>query len=68
MGNTRDEKYVPELIRAFEENADERVRAMCVWALGRIGGPAARRVLEAIRPGTDGVVAGEVEFALEMCG
>jgi len=68
MGNTRDEKYLPELSRAFEENADERVRAMCVWALGRIGGPAARRVLEAIRPGTDGVVAGEVEFALEMCG
>ncbi|MGB6066872.1 MAG: HEAT repeat domain-containing protein [Desulfomonilaceae bacterium] len=64
MGNTRDTKYVPELTRAFEENADERVRAMCVWALGRIGGAAAGRVLNSIRPLSDGIVAEEVEYAL----
>ncbi|MBI4963139.1 MAG: epoxyqueuosine reductase [Desulfomonile tiedjei] len=67
MGNTRDTKYVPELARAFEENDDERVRAMCAWAIGRIGGPAARSVLESIRPRSEGVVAEEVDYALEMC-
>ena len=68
MGNTRDVKYVPELSRAFSENADERVRAMCAWALGRIGGAAARRVLESIRPVSDGIIAEEVEYALNLCG
>ena len=67
MGNTRDAKYVPELSRAFMENADERVRAMSVWALGRIGVATARRVLESIRPLSDGIIAEEVEYALNVC-
>jgi epoxyqueuosine reductase len=67
MGNTRDTGYVPELTRAFEENSDERVRAMCAWALGRIGGSAARRRLESSRPTSEGVVAEEVEYALALC-
>jgi epoxyqueuosine reductase len=66
MGNTLDTKYVPELTRAFTENSDERVRAMCVWALGRIGGAAARKVLESIRPQSDGIIAEEVDCALNM--
>ena len=53
--------------RAFQESADERVRAMCVWALGRIGGATARRVLESIRPLSDGIIAEEVEYALNVC-
>ena len=28
MGNSRDDRYIPELVRAFEENSDERVRGM----------------------------------------
>ncbi len=67
MGNTRDRRYVPELARAFQESADERVRAMCVWALGRIGGTAARGILESIRPLGDAVIAEEVEYALNVC-
>ncbi len=68
MGNTRDTKYVKELTRAFRENADERVRAMCVWALGRIGGTAARHFLDSIRPLSDGIIAEEIEYALNLSG
>lgn len=38
MGNSRDPRYVPELERALSENADERVREMVTWALGRLSG------------------------------
>jgi len=46
MGNSRDERYLPELARAFEENADARVRGMIAWSVGRIGGRKARTLLE----------------------
>jgi epoxyqueuosine reductase len=65
MGNSLDARYVPDLRRALEENADERVRAMCAWALGRIGGEEARAALEGCLPATDGRVREEVERALE---
>lgn len=45
MGNSRDTMYIPDLVRAFEENADDRVRGMCAWALGRIAGDKARAAL-----------------------
>ncbi len=45
MGNSRDTMYTTDLIRAFDENPDDRVRAMCAWALGRIGGEKARSAL-----------------------
>lgn len=65
MGNTRDQGYVPDLVRAFADNDDQRVRAMCAWALGRIGGGAARRALEGLRGQDDELVAAEVEAALD---
>jgi epoxyqueuosine reductase len=68
MGNSRDIKYVPELTRAFKENSDERVKAMCVWALGRIGGTAARHFLDSIRSLSHGIIAEEIEYALNLCG
>ncbi|MCK5343081.1 MAG: HEAT repeat domain-containing protein, partial [Candidatus Heimdallarchaeota archaeon] len=46
MGNSRDEKYIADLIRAFKDNPDERVREMAVWAIGNIGGPEALTALE----------------------
>jgi len=46
MGNSRDEKYIADLVRAFKENPDERVREMAVWAIGNIGGPEALTALE----------------------
>ena len=64
MGNTRDEAYVPDLVRAFGESGDERVAAMTAWALGRIGGPAARRALEAFLPGSRSPVREEIQAAL----
>lgn len=67
MGNTRDSEWTDDLARAFSENPDPRVRAMCAWALGRIGGEKARSRLEAWRGGLPEPVAGEVEYALEIC-
>ncbi|MBU1157362.1 MAG: HEAT repeat domain-containing protein [Proteobacteria bacterium] len=66
MGNTQDQIYVPELIKAFDREKDERVRAMCAWSLGRLGGPEARRALESARAPSQGLVAPEVAWALEM--
>jgi len=67
MGNSLDPHYTAELIRALDENSDERVRGMCAWALGRIGGPAARAALDRILPGADGAVGQEIKEALDMC-
>ena len=67
IGNTLDSGYIPELLRAFEESGDERVRSMCAWALGRIGGSRARSVLDRIRSGAKGLLAGEIGHALELC-
>jgi epoxyqueuosine reductase len=66
MGNTRDQGYVPELILAFQREEDERVRAMCAWALGRIGGEEARRALQSFKETASGLVAEEVVAALGM--
>jgi epoxyqueuosine reductase len=66
MGNSFDRAYVPDLIRAFGENGDERVRGMCVWALGRLGGNEARAALEGFLDQSDGRIREETERALEM--
>ena len=46
MGNSLEKKNIPELIRAFKENKDERVKGMCAWALGRLGGDDSKAALE----------------------
>ena len=68
MGNPLDSCHVKELVRAFEESDDERVKSMCAWALGRIGGSRARSALDRFLPGTEGLVADEIAYALELCG
>jgi epoxyqueuosine reductase len=60
MGNSLDEKYIPELSKAFQDNNDERVLGMIAWALGRIGGPEAKKVLMDILIGSDGLVREEI--------
>jgi len=65
MGNSVDRTYVPDLIRAFRENGDERVRGMCAWALGRLGGDEARTALREFLEQSDGRIREEVERALE---
>jgi epoxyqueuosine reductase len=66
MGNTCDQQYIPELIRAFNENEDERVRGIIAWSLGRLGGEKARMALEEFFKGSEGLVRKEIEEALEM--
>lgn len=66
MGNTQDRGYLPELIAAFKANGDERVRAMIAWALGRLGGPRARRALSEFRAENTGVVGEEIDNALAL--
>jgi epoxyqueuosine reductase len=65
MGNSRDERYIPDLVRAFNESGDERVASMVAWALGWIGGHSARQALEAFLPGSRSPVREEIRAALE---
>ena len=37
MGNSLNPAYLADLNRAFTENPDDRVQAMCLWALERMG-------------------------------
>ena len=65
MGNSRDERYIPELVRAFEENSDERVRGMIAWSIGRIGGTKARKLLgDFLQKENKGIAGEEISFAL----
>jgi epoxyqueuosine reductase len=64
MGNTLDEAYVPDLVSAFGDCGDERVKTMIVWALGRIGGDFARQALEAFLPVSPSPVREEILSAL----
>jgi epoxyqueuosine reductase len=66
MGNTCDPQYIPDLIHAFNENEDERVRGIIAWSLGRLGGGKARTALEGFLKGSEGLVRKEIEQALEM--
>ena len=70
MGNTRDEKYIPDLKKAFQENPDGRVRGMAAWALGRIGGNNAKAALAELNESLkddEADVRKEINNALEMC-
>ena len=67
MGNSRDEKYIGDLVRAFEENSDERVRAMTVWAIGNISGPEALTVLKGLSDETSDLVKEEIRWVEESC-
>lgn len=65
MGNSRDREYVPDLIRAFRENEDYRIKGMAAWALGRIGWERARGALEEFLPGSQEPVKEEISLALD---
>ena len=67
MGNSLDQDYVPELVKAFRENDDERVRGMIAWTLGRLGGREAKNALENFLPASEGIVREEIELALDAC-
>ncbi|MGZ6225858.1 MAG: HEAT repeat domain-containing protein, partial [Syntrophales bacterium] len=65
IGNSRDDSYLPELIRAWDENGDARTRGMIAWAIGRIGGSGARGALERFVVGSEGAIREEIEAALD---
>ncbi|HPB80414.1 MAG TPA: 4Fe-4S double cluster binding domain-containing protein [Spirochaetota bacterium] len=66
MGNSLDRRYVQDLIRAFDKNVDDRVRAMAAWALGKIGGHEAVVALQKFKEHAAGMVREEIDAALEM--
>jgi epoxyqueuosine reductase len=64
MGNSTDPCYIPELVRAFHDNSDERVRGMIAWALGKIGGEEGLQALLTINKDSNERVNAEIEAAL----
>jgi epoxyqueuosine reductase len=66
MGNSLSPGYVADLIRAFRENSDERVRCMIAWALGRIGNPEAVEGLKQFSKESSGMVKAEIEQAIDL--
>lgn len=68
LGNIGDRDAVPALGRALTAT-EPLIRGHAAWALGRIGGAAARRQLEGgLRSEPDDWVRAETEMALEACG
>ncbi|MCX8125247.1 MAG: HEAT repeat domain-containing protein [Spirochaetes bacterium] len=65
IGNSLNQEYIPELMKAFEENTDQRVQGMIAWALGKLGGKKAKAFLDKWRGSVEGIVKEEVEQALE---
>lgn len=66
LGNIKDPKAVPPLIDRLEHDAKEQVRGAAAWALGEIGGDAARSALKrrlAVEPSE--YVRSEIELALD---
>ncbi len=67
MGNSLNPEYVPDLVRAYGENDDFRVRAMIAWALGRIGVNKACEALQGFFLQSQGELKEEIEHALKQC-
>jgi epoxyqueuosine reductase len=68
LGNVADRSSVGCLSDALEDH-DPLIRGHAAWALGRLGGSAARMALDAaLRREADAWVREECELALEECG
>jgi epoxyqueuosine reductase len=65
MGNSLNPDHVPHLIRAFDENEDDRVKGMIAWSLGRIGAGKAREALSKFLKNAKDPVKFEIENALK---
>ena len=66
LGNAGDRGAIPALVRCLAEEPEPLVRGHAAWALGQLGGPAARVALERARPDLDEGVRGEAEAALDV--
>jgi epoxyqueuosine reductase len=65
MGNSLNPFYIADLIRAFKENSDERVKSMIAWALGRLGNKEAMAALKQFSQDSKGIVKEEIEQAIK---
>ncbi len=66
LGNTRNPDAIPALIQALEHEREPLVRSHAAWALGQIGGSAARYVLELASTRDNNLaVRAEIASALE---
>jgi len=65
MGNSLNIKYLPELVRTFNENDDDRVKGMIAWSLGKLGGSDAMSALKKFLPESTGLVKMEIAEALK---
>ena len=65
LGNAGDTAAIPALARCLAEEHEPLVRGHAAWALGVLGGSAARTALEAARADDDPFVREEVELALD---
>ncbi|MHA2393053.1 MAG: epoxyqueuosine reductase [Promethearchaeota archaeon] len=66
MGNSLEQKYIPELIQEFNVNKDYRVRGMIAWALGKLGGQQAKNALKNFHSHCEGTVREEIIQALSF--
>lgn len=64
LGNRGDPADIPILARKLKESLYENVRAMCAWALGRMGGPEAEKALEKALNDPSDIVRKEAQAAL----
>ncbi len=65
LGNSGNREAVPPLIRALEAEPEALVRAHAAWALGRLGGSAARAALDRhLRTEPDSEAGREIKAAL----
>lgn len=65
LGNTKNPDAVAPLTRALEGEREPLIRSHAAWALGEVGGGAARRALERARGDSDASVREEAAAALE---
>ncbi len=65
LGNTRNPDAVPPLARSIQTESEPLIRSHAAWALGQIGGGAARHVLERALRDRDTAVRREAAAALE---
>ena len=67
LGNAGDRGAIPVLGRCLSDEPEPLVRGHAAWALGQLGGPAARTALELARADEDEWVRSEVRAALARC-
>jgi epoxyqueuosine reductase len=67
LGNAKDSAAVPDLARLLLEEPEALIRQHAAWALGQIGGDAARQaLLQSRAQDQDEQVRQEVEAALRL--